>query len=59
MLPASVTANLDTIIDDKENLKDIFQTLGQSYINIDLLTGDINSDGKDEIIIDGEGRIGL
>jgi len=57
MLPAYVTTNLDTINVDLDNLKDIFQTLGQSFVNIGLLTGDINNDGKDEIIIDGDGRI--
>jgi len=57
MFPASVTMNLDTINVDLNNLEDIFQTLGESYINIGLLTGDINNDGKDEIVIDGDGRI--
>jgi hypothetical protein len=57
MLPASVTMDLDTINADLNNLKDIFQTLGESYIGIGLLTGDINNDGKDEIIVDGDGRI--
>jgi len=57
LLPAYVTMNLDTINVDLNNLKDIFQTLGESFINIGLLTGDINNDGKDEIVIDGDGRI--
>ena len=59
MLPAYVTMNLDTINVDLNNLKDIFQTLGESYVNIGLLTGDINNDGKDEIIVDGDGRINI
>ncbi len=57
LLPGSVTLNLDTINVDLNNLKDVFQTLGESYIGIGLLTGDINNDGKDEIIVDGDGRI--
>ncbi|MEJ2613915.1 MAG: T9SS type A sorting domain-containing protein [Ignavibacteriaceae bacterium] len=57
LLPASVTIDLDTINVDLNNLKDIFQTLGESYIGIGLITGDINNDGKDEIVIDGDGRI--
>jgi hypothetical protein len=57
LLPAYVTMNLDTINVDLNNLQDIFQTLGESYINIGLVTGDINNDGKDEIVIDGDGRI--
>lgn len=57
MLPAYVTTNLDTINVDKNNLKDIFQTLGTQSIAINLVTGDINNDGKDEIVINGDGRL--
>ena len=57
MLPASVTMNLDTIKVDKNNLKDIFQTLGTQTLAINLVTGDINNDGKDEIVINGDGRL--
>ncbi len=57
MLPASVSKNLDTINVDLDNLEDIFQTLGESNIGIGILTGDINNDGRDEIIVDGDGRI--
>ena len=57
MLPAYVTTNLDTIKVDKNNLKDIFQTLGTQTLAINLVTGDINNDGKDEIVINGDGRL--
>ena len=57
MLPASVTMNLDTIKVDKNNLKDIFQTLGTQTLAINIVTGDINNDGKDEIVINGDGRL--
>ncbi len=57
MLPAYVTRDLDTIKVDLNNLEDIFQTLGESYIGIGILTGDINNDGADEIVVDGDGRI--
>ena len=57
MLPAYVTTDLDTIKVDKNNLKDIFQTLGTQTLAINLVTGDINNDGKDEIIINGDGRL--
>ena len=59
LLPASVSMNLDTINVDLNNLKDIFQTLGSTSIGIGLLTGDINNDGKDEIIVDGDGRLNI
>src|SRR5690606_24134428 len=57
LLPASVTLSLDTINVNLNNLADVFQTLGESYVGIGILTGDINNDGRDEIIVDGGGRI--
>ena len=57
LLPAYVASNLDTIKVDKNNLKDVFQTLGTSTLAINLITGDINNDGKDEIVINGDGRL--
>lgn len=57
MLPASVSKNLDTINVNLNNLEDIFQTLGESNIGIGVIAGDINNDGRDEIVIDGDGRI--
>ncbi|MCB9211727.1 MAG: hypothetical protein H6609_20380, partial [Ignavibacteriales bacterium] len=57
LLPAEVTLNLDSIKVDKNNLEEIFQTLGTQFIAINLVTGDINNDGKDEIVINGHGRL--
>lgn len=57
LLPASVTLNLDTINVNLNNLENVFQTLGESYVGIGIITGDINNDGRDEIIADGDGRI--
>ena len=56
LLPASVTESLDTISRDKENLYKIFQNNGNSNIAISLQTADLNNDGKDEIVADGDGR---
>lgn len=57
LLPAFVTPNLDTITVDYENEERIFQTLGQSFIGIGMISGDINNDGADEIVVDGDGRL--
>ena len=57
LLPAKVTTGLDTIEVSLDNLERVFQTLGTSYISIGLLTADFNNDGKDEIVVDGDGRI--
>ena len=57
LLPAFVTPDLDTIKVDYENEERIFQTLGRSFIGIGMISGDINNDGDDEIVIDGDGRI--
>ena len=57
LLPAYVTTNLDTIKVDKNNLKNVFQTSGTSTLAINIVTGDINNDGKDEIVINGDGRL--
>lgn len=57
LLPASVNMNLDTINVNLNNVNQIFQTLGEQNIAIDLTTGDINNDGKDEIVINGGGRL--
>ncbi|MCK5457817.1 MAG: hypothetical protein KAI45_11875, partial [Melioribacteraceae bacterium] len=55
LLPAKVTVGLDTINVNLENLEQIFQTLGTSYINIGVKTADFNNDGRDEIVVDGDG----
>ena len=57
LLPALVSLNLDTINVDLNNFGSIFQTNGTSSLGIGVLTADINSDGRDEIVIDGDGRI--
>jgi len=56
LLPASITVNLDTISVNTDNLYEIFQTTGNSDLAISLQTADLNNDGSDEIIADGDGR---
>jgi Secretion system C-terminal sorting domain/Clostridium epsilon toxin ETX/Bacillus mosquitocidal toxin MTX2 len=56
LLPASVTQSLDTISLNKDNLYKIFQNNGNSDLAISLQTADLNNDGSDEIIADGDGR---
>jgi hypothetical protein len=57
LLPASVSMGLDTINVDKSKIASIFQTSGTSYIGISAVSGDVNNDGKDELVLDGDGRI--
>jgi hypothetical protein len=57
LLPASISLNLDTINVDLNNFESVFQTNGKSSLGIGVITADINNDGKDEIVIDGDGRI--
>ena len=56
LLPASVSLSLDTISLNKDNLYKIFQNNGNSNLAISLQTADLNNDGSDEIIADGDGR---
>jgi hypothetical protein len=57
ILPASVSMGLDTINVDLNKVADVFQTSGTSYVGIGAIAGDINNDGRDELVLDGDGRI--
>jgi len=57
ILPAKVTLGLDTIDVDFNNLYRVFQTNGNTNLAISMQLEDLNNDGADEVIVDGDGRI--
>ncbi len=57
ILPGSINLTMDTLSVDKSKALEMYQVNGSSIINIGVITADINNDGRDEILIDGDGRI--
>ncbi len=59
LLPASVTTGLDTINVNYNNLFMVKSTLGTQIMPINIKTGDITHNGKDEIVTYANGAIGI
>ncbi len=59
LLPASVTTGLDTINVNYNNLFMVKSTLGTQNLPINIKTGDITHNGRDEIVTYTNGAIGI
>ncbi len=59
LLPGSVSMDLDTIFVNKENIFSTFNSLSETSLSISIQAADMNNDGRDEIISDGDGRIDI